>query len=104
MQKNQFDEIIIGVFNAQITFNNNLGIKTKYLGTCKFNFLNSRYAIATKYSYFFRSRLVVITQGADPVIVVQNGEVTLYDVTKLAADKIVDTNGAGNYFFFSIQM
>ena len=44
---------------------------------------------------------MVITQGADPVIVVQNGEVTLYDVTKLAADKIVDTNGAGNYFFFN---
>ena len=43
---------------------------------------------------------MVITQGADPVIVVQNGEVTLYDVTKLAADKIVDTNGAGNYYFF----
>ena len=42
---------------------------------------------------------MVITQGADPVIVVQNGEVTLYDVTKLAADKIVDTNGAGNYYF-----
>ena len=43
---------------------------------------------------------MVITQGADPVIVVQNGEVTLYDVTKLAADKIVDTNGAGNYYYF----
>ena len=41
---------------------------------------------------------MVITQGADPVIVVQNGEVTLYDVTKLAADKIVDTNGAGDAF------
>jgi len=45
-----------------------------------------------------RSRLVVITQGADPVIVVENGEVTLYPVTKLAADKIVDTNGAGDAF------
>ena len=46
---------------------------------------------------------MVITQGADPVIVVQNGEVTLYDVTKLAADKIVDTNGAGNYYFFQYR-
>jgi len=45
-----------------------------------------------------RSRLVVITQGADPVIVVQNGEVTQYHVTKLASDKIVDTNGAGDAF------
>ena len=47
---------------------------------------------------------MVITQGADPVIVVQNGEVTLYDVTKLAADKIVDTNGAGNYYFFNTDV
>ena len=41
---------------------------------------------------------MVITQGADPVIVVQNGEVTQYHVTKLASDKIVDTNGAGDAF------
>jgi len=45
-----------------------------------------------------RSRLVVITQGADPVIVVQKGQVIEYHVTKLPADKIVDTNGAGDAF------
>jgi len=45
-----------------------------------------------------RSRVVVITQGADPVIVVQNGQLTEFHVTKLAADKIVDTNGAGDAF------
>ena len=94
---------MIKKFNAQIIFNsNNLLFRNIY--SCKINFFNSRYAIATKYSYFFRSRLVVITQGADPVIVVQNGEVTLYDVTKLAADKIVDTNGAGNYYFFNTDV
>ena len=42
-----------------------------------------------------RSRVVVITQGPDPVIVVQNGKVTECHVTKLASDKIVDTNGDG---------
>lgn len=56
-RKDYFDEIIIEIFNAQITFSNNLGIKTKDLGTsilsCKINFFNSRCAIATKYSYFF---------------------------------------------------
>ena len=45
-----------------------------------------------------RSRLVVITQGSDPVIVVEKGEVTQYHVTKLPADKLVDTNGAGDAF------
>jgi len=45
-----------------------------------------------------RSRVVVITQGPDPVIVVQNGKVTECHVTKLASDKIVDTNGAGDAF------
>jgi len=45
-----------------------------------------------------RSRLVVITQGSDPVIVVQKGQVIEYHVTKLPADKIVDTNGAGDAF------
>ena len=45
-----------------------------------------------------RSRLVVITQGADPTIVVQNGKITEYPVIPIAADKIVDTNGAGDAF------
>ena len=83
-----------------------MGIKTYYLGTsidAKLTFSTQDAQLPINILIFFRSRLVVITQGADPVIVVQNGEVTLYDVTKLAADKIVDTNGAGNYFF-SIQL
>lgn len=45
-----------------------------------------------------KSRLVVITQGSDPVVVVSEGEVTEYPVTPLAADQIVDTNGAGDAF------
>merc|ERR1719381_129053 len=42
-----------------------------------------------------KSRTVIITQGADPVIVVEKGEVP---VIKLDSDKIVDTNGAGDAF------
>lgn len=45
-----------------------------------------------------RSRVVVITQGSDPVLVVENGEVTEYPVLTLAKEKIVDTNGAGDAF------
>lgn len=45
-----------------------------------------------------KSRLVVITQGSDPVVVVSEGEVTEYAVEPLAAADIVDTNGAGDAF------
>ena len=45
-----------------------------------------------------RGRLVVITQGRDPTIVVQNGEVKSFPVMSLPKDKIVDTNGAGDAF------
>jgi adenosine kinase len=43
-------------------------------------------------------RTVVITQGADTVIVVHDGKTKEYPVKKLSADKIVDTNGAGDAF------
>jgi len=45
-----------------------------------------------------RSRLVVITQGSEPVVVVNEGVVTEYPVTPLKAEEIVDTNGAGDAF------
>lgn len=45
-----------------------------------------------------KGRIVIITQGADPVVCVQNGEVSEIAAEKLADDKIVDTNGAGDAF------
>ena len=45
-----------------------------------------------------RSRMVVFTQGSEQTIVAQDGKVQLFDVTPLAADKLVDTNGAGDAF------
>lgn len=45
-----------------------------------------------------RSRIVVFTQGAQATIVACNGEVTSYAVDPLPADKLVDTNGAGDAF------
>merc|ERR1719397_2363029 len=40
-----------------------------------------------------KGRLVIITQGSDPVICVENGQVLEFAAEKLGADKIKDTNG-----------
>lgn len=45
-----------------------------------------------------RPRVVVITQGNKPVVLVENGKVTLTPVKALTTDEIVDTNGAGDAF------
>lgn len=45
-----------------------------------------------------RCRTVVFTQGADPTIVVFQGELYQFPVPPLAASAIVDTNGAGDAF------
>ncbi|KAJ3113928.1 adenosine kinase [Physocladia obscura] len=45
-----------------------------------------------------RKRTVIITQGRDPTIVAIDGEVTVFPVVEVSADKIVDTNGAGDAF------
>lgn len=40
-------------------------------------------------------RITVITQGADPVVVAEDGKVKLFPVVLLPKEKLVDTNGAG---------
>lgn len=45
-----------------------------------------------------RQRVAVITQGKDPVILVNDGKVSEIKVPILDDDKIVDTNGAGDAF------
>jgi adenosine kinase len=45
-----------------------------------------------------RCRTVVFTQGAQPTIVVYQGQLQTYDVPKLDSKEIVDTNGAGDAF------
>lgn len=45
-----------------------------------------------------RQRVVVITQGKDPVILVENGKINLIPVNVLSREQIVDTNGAGDAF------
>ena len=40
-------------------------------------------------------RITVITQGADPVVVAEDGKVKLFPVILLPKEKLIDTNGAG---------
>lgn len=44
-------------------------------------------------------RITVITQGADPVVVAEDGKVKLFPVTLLPKEKLVDTNGAGVWIY-----
>ncbi|KAJ8712057.1 hypothetical protein PYW07_004899 [Mythimna separata] len=45
-----------------------------------------------------RERVVVITQSANPVILVDKGQITLVPVKPLKQEQIKDTNGAGDAF------
>lgn len=45
-----------------------------------------------------RSRIVIITQGADPTIVFKDGTIKEFPVIPISAASIVDTNGAGDAF------
>lgn len=45
-----------------------------------------------------RQRIVVITQGKEPTIVIKDGKVTEYPIIPIKEEDIVDTNGAGDAF------
>ena len=45
-----------------------------------------------------RPRIAVITQGHQPVLLIQESGIEEYPVDKLEASQIVDTNGAGDAF------
>ncbi|XP_017798780.1 PREDICTED: adenosine kinase 2 [Habropoda laboriosa] len=45
-----------------------------------------------------RQRIVVVTQGADQILVVKDNIVTEYPAVKLPEEKVIDTNGAGDAF------
>lgn len=45
-----------------------------------------------------RPRIVIFTQGADPVIVYTEGKLVEFPVTRIPKELIVDTNGAGDAF------
>lgn len=43
-----------------------------------------------------RERVVIITQGEDPVLLCKEGKITEFPITPIAPEDIVDTNGAGD--------
>ncbi|EDW73074.2 uncharacterized protein Dwil_GK17347 [Drosophila willistoni] len=45
-----------------------------------------------------RPRIAILTQGCDPVLLIQKDSVEEFPVTRLAVHEIVDTNGAGDAF------
>lgn len=45
-----------------------------------------------------RSRMTIITQGKDAVLVAKDNKVTEFEVAKLNSEDVVDTNGAGDAF------
>ncbi|KAK3853436.1 hypothetical protein Pcinc_031615 [Petrolisthes cinctipes] len=45
-----------------------------------------------------RSRIVIITQGADNVILARDGKIRKFPATKLSEEELIDTNGAGDAF------
>jgi len=45
-----------------------------------------------------RGRTVIITQGSQPVVAVENGQVLEFAAEQLPKEQIVDTNGAGDAF------
>jgi len=45
-----------------------------------------------------KSRIVIITQGKDEVIVAQDAKISTFKTSVLSAEQIVDTNGAGDAF------
>lgn len=45
-----------------------------------------------------KPRVVIITQGADPTIVVEDGSITEHAIIPMEPEDIIDTNGAGDAF------
>lgn len=45
-----------------------------------------------------RKRIVIITQGADSVILAKDNTITEFPVVHLSEENVVDTNGAGDAF------
>jgi adenosine kinase len=55
-------------------------------------------ALAAQPKKSSKPRMVIITQGCDPTIIAQNGEVEEFAIEAISKDAIVDTNGAGDAF------
>jgi len=87
-----FSDIVFGNETEALTYAEENNLNTKNMGEIAQSIARLPKENGSK------SRLVVITQGSDPVIVVEHGKVLEFAPEKLSADEIVDTNGAGDAF------
>jgi len=89
----EFADIVFGNEDEAETFGKANGLEGKSRTEIAQHISNLPYPNKQK------KRVVVITQGSDPVIVVDDtGAVTEHPVIALPKEKIVDTNGAGDAF------
>lgn len=86
-----FTDILFGNETEALTYAETHGLETRDISAIALHLANLPKENT-------KPRIVVITQGCDPAIVVEQNatEVTSYPVTKV--DNIVDTNGAGDAF------
>ncbi|XP_055705425.1 uncharacterized protein LOC129803105 isoform X2 [Phlebotomus papatasi] len=92
MQVLPYVDILFGNETEAETF-----AREQNLGTCDVREIAKQMAAIPKVNTK-RSRIVVITQGARPVLVVEDGVVHEFPVRKLDMAEVVDTNGAGDAF------
>jgi len=92
MQAFPYIDIIIGNDQEAVTFS-----KEQNLETSDIEEIALRIAKLPKENKL-RSRIVVITQGNNPVICAKDGAITKYEAIVVPEEEIIDTNGAGDAF------
>lgn len=45
-----------------------------------------------------RKRIVIVTQGADKIILAMDDDISEFDVREIPEERVIDTNGAGDAF------
>lgn len=92
MQAMEFVDVLFGNETEALTFAEQQNFGTKDLTEIGKKIANLKKADPS------RPRMVVITQGADPTIIIQGDSVNTYPVLPINAEDILDTNGAGDAF------
>jgi len=92
MKAMQFVDILFGNETEALTFAEQQNFGTKDLTEIGKKIANLDKADKS------RPRMVVITQGADPTIIVKGDQVSTYPVLPIQPEDILDTNGAGDAF------
>jgi len=92
MQAMEFVDVIFGNETEALTFAEQQNYGTKDLQEIAKKIANLKKADPS------RPRMVVITQGADPTLIVKGDSVSTFPVMPIKPEDILDTNGAGDAF------